>query len=133
MARRPGSTRGSEAIEIALALPVFLMFTLGIADCGRLLWTYTTIAHAAAVAARCGAINTTPGLCDTTSHIATYAATQAFGLGLASSAFTPTSQSCGTQVSGTMTYQFFIPWFYGASPFGTSNQLVLTAVACYPL
>jgi Flp pilus assembly protein TadG len=131
MAKPPNGTRGSEAIEFALVLPVFLMFVLGIADCARLIWTNTTLAQATAVAARCGAINTS--LCGTSSLVASYAAAQAVGLGLTSAAFTVSTQACGTQVAGTMTYQFFIPWFYGASPFGASNQLTLHAVSCYPL
>ncbi len=131
MVKHKDYRRGSEAIEFALVLPAFLMFVVGIADVGRLLWTNTTLAHAAAVAARCGAINTS--LCGTSSLVASYAATQAFSLGLTAAAFTVTKQACGTQVSGTMPYSFFIPWFYGASPFGASNQLTLTAVACYPL
>jgi Flp pilus assembly protein TadG len=131
MARNQGSRRGSEAIEFALVLPAFLMFVIGIADCGRLIWANTTLARAVAVAARCGAINTS--LCGTTSAVASYAATQAFDLGLTSAAFTVSTQTCGTQVAGTMSFQFFIPWFYVASPFGTSNQLTLTAAACYPL
>lgn len=130
MARRPKGTRGSEAIEFAFVLPVLLMFVLGIADCARLIWTNTTLAQAAAIAARCGAINTVT--CGTPSQIQSYAAAQAGGLGLSSAAFTVTTQPCGTQVAGTMAYQFFIPWFYIASPFGASNQLTLTAVSCFP-
>jgi len=121
------STRGSEAIEFAICVPAFLMFALGIADCGRLLWTNANLALAAAAAARCGAINTSA--CGTTSLIQSYAAS----IGPTSAVFTATNPACGTQVSGTVSYQFFIPWFYEVSPFGTSNQLTLTAVACYPL
>jgi len=35
--------RGAMAVEYALVLPVVLLFILGIADCGRLLWTYATL------------------------------------------------------------------------------------------
>jgi Flp pilus assembly protein TadG len=130
MTRRPGGTRGSEAIEVALVLPVFLMFVLGIADFARLIWSDTTLSHATAAAARCGAIDTFD--CSTTAKIQSWGAAQAWGLGLTSAAFTVTTPTCRTQVVGTMTFKFFIPWFYGTAPFGASNQLTLTSTACYP-
>lgn len=34
---------GNVAIEYAFILPVMLLFTLGIMDTGRLLWTYITL------------------------------------------------------------------------------------------
>jgi len=45
-------TDGTVAIEYALILPVMLLFTLGIMDTGRLLWTYITLTRAVEAAAR---------------------------------------------------------------------------------
>lgn len=112
-------------MEYAIVLPAFLMFVLGLFDCGRLIWTYATLARAVEAAARCAVLT-----CNT--DIRTYAAGQAWGLGLTSSAFTATTTSCGKQVSGTLTFQFVIPWFYGTSPYGSANALTVTTSACYP-
>ena len=52
-------TAGSVAIEYGLILPAMLLFTLGIMDAGRLVWTNMTLSWATDAAARCGAVNTT--------------------------------------------------------------------------
>jgi Flp pilus assembly protein TadG len=130
MAWRMRDTNGAEAIEMAIVLPALLMFFLGIVDCGRLLWSNATLAHAVEAASRCAVVNT--ATCGTNANIEAYAVTQAWSLGLAPSAFTVTTPACGTQVNGTMTFKFVIPWFYGTSPFGAGNSMTLTATACYP-
>jgi Flp pilus assembly protein TadG len=119
-------------VEFAIVLPALLLLLLGLIDTGRILWTYTTLSRSVAEASRCASINT--NTCATVSTVASYAAGQAWGLGLTSSAFTVTvAAACGgTQVQGTVAFQFFIPWFYVAAPFGASNTLTLTATACYP-
>ncbi|HEY2620225.1 MAG TPA: hypothetical protein VGI78_22990, partial [Acetobacteraceae bacterium] len=61
-----------------------------------------------------------------------YAAGQAWGLGLTSSAFTAATATCGKQVSATLTFKFVIPWLYGTSPYGSANSLRVTTSACYP-
>lgn len=122
--------RGSMAIEFAIVAPALLMFLFALVDTGWLLWSYTTLSRAVAEAARCAVVNTVT--CSTASAVESYAATQAWGLGLASSAFTVTTPSCGTQVQGTMVYYFVTPWFYVAAPFGVGNSITLTATACYP-
>lgn len=117
------------AIEYAIVLPLLLTFALGLMDTGRILWTYTTLSRAVAAASRCAAVNTTT--CGTISAVQTYAATQAWGLGLPSTDFVATAASCGTQVTGTLTFQYFSLWFYAVMPY-VNNQLKLTATACYP-
>lgn len=125
-------TEGSVAIEYGLILPAMLLFTLGIMDAGRLLWSYITLTRATEAAARCGAVDQTN--CPTLGGTQTYATAQAWGLNDIATAgtFTATTQSCGVQVVGTYAFQFVIPWFYGTAPFGAANQLALSATACYP-
>jgi Flp pilus assembly protein TadG len=132
MARRSSGTRGSEAIEFAIVLPALLMFVLGLMDMGRLLWTNVTLSHAVEAAARCASVKNTSVCGSTPTQIASYAASQAWGLGLTSAAFTATTPVCGNNVSGTLNFAFIIPWYYVASPFGAGNAMTLTAVACYP-
>jgi Flp pilus assembly protein TadG len=122
--------RGSIAVEYAIVLPALLMFLLGLVDAGRLFWSYTTLSRSVAAASRCAAVDTIN--CGTGIAVQSYAAGQAWGLGLASSAYTVTTAACGTQVQGSMVFQFFIPWFYGVAPFGAGNTLTLSATACYP-
>lgn len=116
------SDRGTAAIEFALVLPVLLLFTLGLIDVGRLLWTQTTLDRAVLAAARCAAINATT--CGTTAHIQSYAVTQAYGLSITSSAFTVTSGTGHICVSASRTYHLIIPW--------AGDTLNLSANACYP-
>jgi Flp pilus assembly protein TadG len=118
-------------VEYGLILPVFLLLVLGLVDTGRLLWTYTTLAHAVDAAARCGAVNSTT--CGTVAAVESYAVTQAYGLNVASSAFTETIASCGVEVSGTFPFVFIIPWLNGAQPFGSNNTLSISVSACYPV
>ena len=125
-----GESRGSVAIEYAIILPALLLFLLGLIDCGRLMWSNATLARAVDAASRCASVNVMT--CGSTTAIQTYAASQAWGLGLAASAFTVTSATCGTQVDGTMNFAFVIPWFYAASHFGVNNAITLRAMACYP-
>jgi Flp pilus assembly protein TadG len=124
-----GSHRdGTVAIEYALIMPAMLMFTLGIMDMGRLLWTYTTLFQATEAAARCAAVDATN--CATTTQIQNYAVDQAWGLTIAAAAFTVTNPTCGMQVDATYSFQFVIPWFFGTAPYGTANTLPLSATAC---
>jgi Flp pilus assembly protein TadG len=124
----PRSQRGTAAVEMAIVLPALMMFSLGLLDMGRLLWTYATLSHAVEAAARCGAINT--ATCGTTATIQAYAVSQAWGIPIANSAFTPSVATCGEQVIGVMSYAYVLPWFYGTGPAG--NTSTLTATSCYP-
>jgi Flp pilus assembly protein TadG len=129
-------TDGTVAIEYGLILPAMLLFTLGIMDTGRLLWTYITLSRAAEAAARCGAVNNTT----TCPSIPAYAVTQAWGINDVTAAdFTVTYPTCGgaqpgVQVVATYTFQFITPWFpsFSASaPFGAPT-MTLNATSCYP-
>ncbi|WP_316228315.1 pilus assembly protein [Bradyrhizobium sp. SZCCHNR1039] len=122
--------RGAVAIEYGFVLPVLLLFTFGIIDIGRLLWTFTTLSRATEAAARCAAVNSTA--CANTGLIQNYAVGEAWGLDVTAAAFTVTQPACGKQVSATYTFQFVIPWFYGTSTLGGANTTTLSATACYP-
>lgn len=117
------SDSGTAAIEFALVLPVLLLFTLGLIDVGRLLWTQTTLDRAVQAAARCAAVNS--ATCGTTAHVQSYAVTQAYGLSINSSAFTVTSGTGNICVNATMVYHLIIPW--------VDDTLNLSANACYPV
>jgi len=124
------SRRGSTMIEYALVLPVLLLFILGIIDCGRLLWTYTTLHHAAEAAARCGAIDQVT--CGTTGQIRSYAVAQAYGLTIDVSAFTAATMACGMSVTGQQSFVFLIPWFAQFTASSGPGSITLSASACYP-
>jgi len=116
--------RGTVAVEYALVLSALLIFVFGIMDAGRVLWTLTTLERAAEVAARCGAVNT--ATCATAAEIQSYAATQAFGLTIASTAFTSSTAACGALVTASFPFTFVIPWI-------ATSGITLAATACYPL
>jgi len=94
---------GATAIEMAFLLPVFLLFLVGIEEFGRALWTQTALQFAVEAAARCAAVS--PSLCKNsggTIDVPGYAATQAFGLSIPSSAFSYTQNAvCGVASSST--------------------------------
>jgi Flp pilus assembly protein TadG len=113
---------GNVAIEYGLILPVLILFTVGMMDTGRLLWTFTTLSRATAAAARCAAVN--DAVCGAAGDIKTYAVKQAWGVQVESSAFAITHPACGVQVSVDYTFEFIVPWIGPSTP--------LTASACYP-
>ena len=117
------SERGVVAIEYGIILPVLLVLVLGTIDTGRLLWTQTTIDRSVEAAARCGAVNSIQ--CGTTSQVQAYAVAEAYGLKIASSAFTVSTKACGVQVAASYPFTLLIPWI-------ARTQLTLKATACYP-
>jgi Flp pilus assembly protein TadG len=123
--------RGTVAVEYALLLPALLLFILGIAECGRLFWAYTTLYRATQAAARCGAVNAS--ICATASQIQNYAVTQAYGLTVDASVFTASTASCGVRVSASFPFTLLIPWVTAGTPSGAFNIITLTSTACYPL
>lgn len=114
---------GTAAVEFALVFPVVLVFTLGIIDVGRLLWTQTTLDRAVLAAARCAAVNATT--CGTAANIQSYAVTQAYGLKITSSVFTVTQATTNVCVSAALTFRLIIPW--------VGETVNLAANACYPI
>jgi Flp pilus assembly protein TadG len=118
---------GSAAIEYALILPVLLLCIFGLMDTARLIWCYATLSRAVDAAARCAAINTTA--CGTTAQIQSVAVAEAWGLTIASSAFTAATATCGIRVTGTYDFDFVMPGFNYVVPTGT---ITLTTSSCYP-
>lgn len=126
----PRVARGAVLVEFAFVFPALLVFILGVMECGRLLWTYTTLYRATEAAARCGAVDAV--LCSTASQIQSYAATQAYGLTVDSSAFTATTAACGVQVTASLPFTLVIPWVTVGVASGSFNIITLSCTACYP-
>ncbi len=53
-----GSQRGQSVVELALILPVFLLFVLGILDLGRAVYTQTVLSNAVREGSRLAIIDT---------------------------------------------------------------------------
>ena len=117
--------KGTVALEYAFGLAALLLLTLGIIDCGRLVWTYATLARASAAAARCAVVNQMR--CGSNAQIAAFAAAQAYGLTIDASAFIVSAPTCGMMIAGHDTFVFTLPWLI-AGP----ASITLTASACYP-
>ena len=116
---------GTVALEYAFGLAALLLLTLGIIDCGRLVWTYAPLYRASEAAARCAVVNQVR--CGSDAEIARYAARQAYGLAIDASAFAVSAPPCGLMIAGRETFVFSLPWLI-AGP----NSITLTASACYP-
>lgn len=122
---------GATAVEMAFLLPVFLLFVLGICEFGRAFWTQTALQYACEAAARCAAVS--PGAC---TDVPSYAASQAFGLSIPSSAFTYTpNATCGVASSSTGSGGAQVTASYAFRP--VVPQLVplnvtLSAKSCHP-
>ena len=114
---------GSEAVEMAIVLPVFLLFLIGTMDVGRMAWTQGTLDYATSTAARCAAVDQTH--CSTVAQIQTYAAAHAYGMTVASSAFTVASEACGQRVSVSLPFALVTPYIL-------SQNFTLTANSCFP-
>ncbi len=117
--------RGTVALEYALGLAALLLLTLGIIDCGRLVWIYATLHRASEAAARCAVVD--QARCGSNGQIAAYAVTQAFGQAIDPAAFTISAMPCGMLIAGHETFVFTLPWLV-AGP----DSITLTASACYP-
>lgn len=120
---RRSKRSGSIAVEMAILLPVVLIFMLGLAEFGRAIWTKATLDYAVEAAARCAVVDEI--LCGTSGQTQNYAASRAAGLSVAPSLFTVASASCGIQVSINLPFHFVAP---GLLPY----VLTLRSVACYP-
>jgi Flp pilus assembly protein TadG len=129
---------GATAVEMAFLLPVFMLFLLGICEFGRALWTQTALQFAVEAAARCAAVS--PSLCTapggTTMDVEAYAASQAFGMSIPSSAFTylpnavcgvasGVTGSGGAQVTASYNFDAVVPQLVPVN-------VTLSAKSCHP-
>jgi Flp pilus assembly protein TadG len=116
-----GVRGGAAAAEFAAILPACLLIMMGIMEFGRLMWTKSALNYSVQEAARCAAINT--GTCGTQDQVRSYAASHS-GQTFATSIFTLSTPSCGTQVSATYPFRFIVPLF--------DYSVTLQASYCYP-
>ncbi len=114
-------TRGVAAIELAIALPVYLLFLFGVMDMGWLMFKQVTLDRAVSLAARCGAVRN--GGCASDAGIKAYAADIASVLNVPKESFTVTtpSPSCGIEVQISQEHNFF---------YGGLGSVTLQASAC---
>jgi uncharacterized membrane protein len=117
------SRRGDVAVEMAIILPVLLLFVFGLIDFARLIWTQASLDYAVESAARCAAIDATQ--CGSAIQVQDYAVSKAFGLDVSPSAFSVAAAPCGKRVSADFSFEFVVPWL-------ATGSLALTAEACYP-
>jgi Flp pilus assembly protein TadG len=115
-------TAGSAA-EFGLIAPAFLSALMGAIGCGLALWAQIGLQHAAEMAARCASVDA--ATCGSVTATQNYAAQQAYGLSIPASAFSVTTQACGSRVSAS--YDL-------ASVSGSLGlpSIVLTGQACFP-
>jgi Flp pilus assembly protein TadG len=114
---RPVDSCGATAVEFAIVLPILLLFTFGLIDFGRAIWTQGTLHYAAQATARCAAI----GSC---SDPVSYGQSKAYGFDQNKITVTATSLTPPCyKVSTSFTY--FLPLLSSFS--GT-----FSATACYP-
>ncbi len=116
------SARGGAAtVEFALVLPMFLVLLIGGFFCAFMLFTFGGLHYAVERAARCYSVQTT--VCSSVDTTRSYALTQFSGYGVTPT-FTPSSQTCGKQVSGSVNFDmnFYV----------RTVTIPLNATACYP-
>ena len=118
-------SRGATALEFGLLAPAFFAAVVGTFQVGLLLWTQLGLQHATEMAARCASVNTT--LCPTSNPTAikNYAAGQALGLHVPSSAFSVSTGTCGNQVTASYDYSHIVAMF-------GVPKITLTAQSCFP-
>jgi Flp pilus assembly protein TadG len=114
---------GATAVEFAFTMPLFLALLIGGVQLGLALWTQFGLEYGAEAAARCGSI--TPATCSSSTQIASYAASHAFGLPVTSSNFTVSAAGCGNQVSGSYAYNLY-------TIIAGTKSITLSARACFP-
>jgi len=119
---------GATALEFALVAPLIFAFIFGIIEVGHLLWTVGALNMAVEDAARCASVSNVSSppstLCDTQSHLQTYAVGRTLGMTVPASTFTLSTPSCGYLVSASYPYTPIVGYI--------PMSLTITASACYP-
>ena len=93
---------GASALEFALVVPIVVALTLGGINLCLLLYANTTLHYAVDDAARCMSVKTL--VCTSPGATQTYALASYKGPAI-SPTFTAVAAACGSQVTGTATYQ----------------------------
>ena len=100
--------RGQSMVEFSLVFIIFLMLMVGLFELGRVVWIYTTVAHAARQGARYAMVRGNSGSPDDAALVASVKA-QAVGLSNAVIQVTPNWEGggiVGTFVSVRVSYPF---------------------------
>jgi len=122
--------RGQSLVELAFALPIFLVLVLGIVDFGWGLKSSISATNAACEAARYGAVNCSAGNA-TTADVQQRAIDTATGLGLTTSEVTVTNCATGTSTQSLIVeidfaYQLITPLGGAMSLFGGGIPSAIT-------
>ena len=123
LAKAIQDTRGASTLEFGITAPLYFMLLAGIVEFGLLFWSQVGLQHGAEMAARCASINSS--ICPSSSATQAYAAQQSYGLNPPVSTFTADSAACGSQVTASYPFQFFVSYFGVPS-------ITLNAKACFP-
>ena len=102
--------RGTNALELALATPVFILIVIGIFGLGFVLWVENSIQSAAAQAARCAVVD---AKCTTTTQIQNAAVGWALGAPITAANVTVNLNATCNGITGkavgiTYTATFFV-------------------------
>jgi Flp pilus assembly protein TadG len=113
---------GTAVVEVALLLPLLTSLLLAIIGGSLLMNTIGSLHYAVEGAARCAGINAAS--CTTTTATQSYAASLYTGPSSPAPVFTASAQTCGNQVSGSITYVLDVAVAEWTIP--------LSATACFP-
>jgi Flp pilus assembly pilin Flp len=120
---------GATAVEFALVAPLMFAFIFGIIEVGHLLWTVGALNMAVEDAARCASVSNVSSppstLCDTQTHLQTYAVGRTLGMTVPASTFTLSTPACGYLVSASYPFTPMVGYI--------PMSLTITASACYPV
>lgn len=125
--------RGTTAIELAIALPVLLMFVFGIIEAGRALWTMQVLQETAYATARCLAVGDLD--CDTTAEAKAYAIARAgqSTISLPDSAVTIASSTTCDGIADMAKVSLSLPYASAVGGFIPAMPEKLNTSACMPL
>ncbi len=125
---RGDKRRGAQMVEFALGFMIFLLLTIGVFEGGRLVWTYTTLSHAARQGSRLAIVHGKRNPLD--SDTAITAAVKRQAIGLPSNDVTVTTVWSDADKSGgsvvTVSASYPINFVASSLVFGT-NSMRLTA------
>ncbi|HEV2550074.1 MAG TPA: TadE/TadG family type IV pilus assembly protein [Stellaceae bacterium] len=115
--------RGTNALELALVTPLFVLIIIGIFAFGFVLWVENSIQSAAAQAARCAVVD---NACASVSQIQNAAVGWALGAPIATANVTVNQNAtCAAGVTGTAVAITYTATFFVIST-------TMSAESCYP-